>query len=162
MSRKNNTMRKKQLAAAEAFVDAWITSGLAYTLISDYNCTLGCEEAETLAGLFRAFKYQNTATSILEDHSEADECGNQHHLCSSWTFDVVLIEVKGGEYTIVADGDDVKEAEAKARAYMRGLIEENWPGRDVGVILSGAELGAPGETSLYAWIDARDCESRVS
>lgn len=162
MSRKNNTMRKKQLAAAEAFVDAWITSGLAYTLISDYNCTLGCEEAETMAGLFRAFKYQNTATSILEDHSEADECGNQHHLCTSWTFDVALVGVKDGEFAIVSDGYDVQEAEAKARAHMRGLAEESWPGRDVGVILTGADLGAPSETSLYYWIDARDCESRAA
>jgi hypothetical protein len=162
MSRKNNTLRKKQLAAAAAFVDAWTTSGLAYSLISDYDCTLTCEEAESMAGLFRAFRYSNTAASIIEEHSEHDECGNLHHQCPSWTFDGALIGVNGSEFTIVADGEDVQEAEANARAYMRGLAEQNWPGREVGVILTGADEGAPGETSLYSWIDARNCESRVA
>jgi hypothetical protein len=162
MSRKNNTLRKKQLAAAAAFVDAWTTSGLAYSLISDYGCTLTCEEAESMAGLFRAFQYPNTADSIVEEHSEVDQCGDTHHQCPSWTFDVALVGVKGGEFTIVADGYDVKEAEAKARAHMHGLAEQNWPGREVGVILTGADEGAPGETSLYSWIDARNCESRVA
>jgi hypothetical protein len=162
MSRKNNTLRKKQLAAAAAFVDAWTTSGLAYSLISDYNCTLTCEEADTMAGLFRAFHYPSTAEGIVEEHSETDECGNLHHECPAWTFDVALVGVKGGEFTIVADGDDVQGAEANARAHMRGLVEENWPGREVGVILTGADEGAPGETSLYSWIDARNCESRVA
>ncbi|MFD4646346.1 hypothetical protein ACFRJ3_34975 [Streptomyces sp. NPDC056696] len=161
MSRRNNTLRKKQLAAAAAFVDAWTTGDLPYLLFAEYNCTLTCAEAETMADLFRVFQYPNTAATIMVDHAEADECGNRHHLCPAWTFDVALT-LKGGEYTIVADGYDVEEAEAKARAYMRGLVEENWPGRDVGVILTGADEGAPGETSLYAWIDARDCESRAA
>ncbi|MFF1908594.1 hypothetical protein [Kitasatospora sp. NPDC058218] len=74
-------------SAANAFVEAWTTSGLAYELVGYYDCTLTCSEAESMADLFRAFGYENTADDIIASHSESDECGDSHHSCDDCTSD---------------------------------------------------------------------------
>jgi len=158
MSRKNNTLRKKRLKAAEAFVESWMTSELAYTLITDYSCTLGCKEAETYAGLFRAFKYPNAAESILADHGEACETPHHHEGRGVWTFNLLI----GGpyvppdtSYTIVADGADGAEAEQRATEFLRGkLKEKGMPFTYIDV--EEVESGVPGSTALYSWIDIRE------
>ncbi|MET8702765.1 hypothetical protein ABZW10_28480 [Kitasatospora sp. NPDC004723] len=71
----------EQLRAAEAFVESWTDSGLASSLIHDYTRTLDCSEAETYAGVFRAFGYHALAEDIILDHTEYDECGDDHHIC---------------------------------------------------------------------------------
>jgi len=83
MSRKYTKAAKRrdraQLAAAEAFVETWADSGLSYELIDGYTCTLGCDEAEAYAGIFRSFGYTSTADQIIADHAEYDECDERHH-----------------------------------------------------------------------------------
>jgi len=73
------TSDREKLTAAEKFVESWADSELAATLIRDYDCYLGCEEAETFAGLFRAFGHPGIADAIIEDHSEHDEPESDHY-----------------------------------------------------------------------------------
>ncbi|MFZ3562688.1 hypothetical protein ACOKM5_42915 [Streptomyces sp. BH097] len=67
--------------AVDAFVGTWVGTGLASELVPHYNCTLTCEEAESLAGLTRTYGYAETAECVLSEHAEHDECGNAHHQC---------------------------------------------------------------------------------
>ncbi|MFJ7329008.1 hypothetical protein ACIQVN_22550 [Streptomyces cyaneofuscatus] len=161
MSRKYpKKFRKEQAAklkAAEEFTDAWMTSGLSYNLLPDYDVALGCEEAETYAGLFNAFKYPNTAEQILADHSEG--CCQPHYHAGKgvWTF---VVSARGAnaptdtEYTIVADGPDGLAAEIRAEEFVLGELREKF-GPYVHVLTEDVTEGVPGSTALYAWTDIR-------
>ncbi|MFJ5066498.1 hypothetical protein ACIQC7_08785 [Kitasatospora sp. NPDC088556] len=70
-----------KLAAADAFVETWTDSGLAWTFLGNLDTTLSCREAEAIAELFHAFGYVNTAADIISEHADLDECGDRHHTC---------------------------------------------------------------------------------
>ncbi|MFF4245206.1 hypothetical protein ACFYY2_12115 [Streptomyces sp. NPDC001822] len=162
MSRKYpKKFRKEQaekLKAADAFTDAWMTSGLAYSLISDYSCTLTCEEAMTYACIFRAFKYPDTAEQILADHGE--DCDNPHYHEDQgvWTFTLQPggNEADGeGEYTIVADGRDGSDAEERAKEFLRRKLKQKYK-TYFWIDVQEVEAGVPGSTALYSWTDIRE------
>ncbi|MET9499550.1 hypothetical protein [Streptomyces sp. NPDC006552] len=73
--------------ACDDFVTTWVGTGLASELVPHYDCTLTCEEAETLAGVTGAYGYAGTAEAILSEHAEHDECGDAHHSCPDCTED---------------------------------------------------------------------------
>lgn len=162
MSRKYpKKFRKEQAAklkAAEAFTDAWMTSGLAYTLITDYSCTLTCDEAETYAGIFRAFMYPDTSEQILADHGE--DCDSPHYHAGQgvWTFTLQPggNEADGeGEYTIVADGKDGSDAEERAKEFLRRELQKKYSTYFY-IRVEEVEAGVPGSTALYSWSDIRE------
>lgn len=170
MSRKYPKKTRKQFAAqhkaAEAFVEMWTDSGLASELITDYDCTLTCGEANAFAALMRSFNYENTADQIIADHAEDDDCGAEHHTqCKVWTF---TFELKGykdeSSWTIVADGTDQQDAEKGARSALRKGLKKKIPDEFEFarawsyVSLWEAEFGVPTSTALYTWTDARDCK----
>lgn len=157
MARKNKKLRKKRLAAAEAFVEAWTDSGLAYNLIPDYGCTLGCSEAKTYAGLLRAFGYENTADQILADHGEDCDNPHYHEPNNVWTF---TLEAKGvnveedASWVIVADGKDGQEAEGRAWKYLTDQLQKEIEGYFWVRVIDVAS-GVPGSLALYSWTDIR-------
>jgi hypothetical protein len=69
----------RQTEAVDEFVGTWMTSGLIYQLVPEYTCTFTCSEAEALASLLEAFGHKDAAESVIQDHSEHDECGDSHH-----------------------------------------------------------------------------------
>lgn len=71
--------------ALDRFVGTWTDSGLAYELVSDYQCTLTCEEADSLADLLTAYGDTEGAQLILSEHAAYDECGHAHHTCPDCT-----------------------------------------------------------------------------
>ncbi|GAA2345218.1 hypothetical protein OKJ48_24990 [Streptomyces kunmingensis] len=73
--------------ACDAFVGTWVGTGLASELVPHYDCTLTCEEAETLADLTGVYGYADTAENVLSEHAEHDECGDTHHQCPDCTND---------------------------------------------------------------------------
>ncbi|MFF9649708.1 hypothetical protein [Streptomyces sp. NPDC014622] len=163
MSRKYpKKFRKEQarkLKAAEAFVEAWATSELASNLITDYDCQIGCEEANTFADLLRSFRYVITADQILADHGEYCEYPHAHDFRGVYTFsfDSRLIESDG--WTIVANGKDGLDAESKARDFLADRLREAHgkffgPWTDINLI--DVESGVPGSTALYSWTDIRE------
>ncbi|MFC9591544.1 hypothetical protein ACFTUC_17360 [Streptomyces sp. NPDC056944] len=165
MSRKYPKRVRKEFArklkAAEAFTDRWMTTGLAYSLISDYDCTLTCGEAETMADLFRIFQYPDTAEQILSDHGEDCDTRHYHEKRGAWTF---TFQVKASgwkvgdefpEYTVVANGADGGEAEARAEKQLRKLLVPEHKHYFWTELLE-AETGIPSSTALYSWIDARE------
>ncbi|MFI8815704.1 MULTISPECIES: hypothetical protein [unclassified Streptomyces] len=161
MSRKYPKKVRKEFArrlkAAEAFVEAWTTSELSYSLIPDYDCTLGCEEAMTYAGLFRAFGYPETAEQILADHRESCISQHFHEGPGVWTFGISVggTDVPAGtEYTIVAGGKNGAEAEDRAREFLHRKVREEYPFYYIEV--EDVEVGVPGSTALYAWTDIRE------
>ncbi|NEB42564.1 hypothetical protein [Streptomyces sp. SID14515] len=161
MSRKcPKKFRKEQAAklrAAEAFTDAWMTSGLAYNLLPDYGIQLGCEEAETYAELFHAFKFPHTGEQIIADHRQG--CCHPHYHAGkgTWTF---VISVKGAsvpadtEYTIVADGPTGAAAEIRAEEYLLGEMRKKF-GPLVHVLTEDVEEGVPASIALFSWTDIR-------
>ncbi|MGW1231405.1 hypothetical protein [Streptomyces californicus] len=161
MSRKYpKKFRKEQAAklrAAEKFTDAWMTSGLAYELLQNYDMTLGCEEAETYAELFNAFKYPHTAEQVLADHREGCCQPHFHGGKGVWTF---VISVRGAdvpadtEYTIVADGPNGVAAEIRAEEFILGELRQEF-GPFVHVLTEDVEEGVPSSTALFAWTDIR-------
>ncbi|MFE5542749.1 hypothetical protein ACFQ71_02905 [Streptomyces sp. NPDC056534] len=156
---KNEAARR--LAAAEAFTSQWMTSGLAYSLIGDYTCTLTCGEAETMADLFRIFQYPETADQILSDHGEDCDTPHHHQKCGTWTFTfaVKTIEWRVGEdapeYTVAASGTDGGEAEDRAVTLLRKLLAAEYK-THFWTELNEVEAGIPSSTALYSWIDARE------
>ncbi|MCZ4119056.1 hypothetical protein [Streptomyces sp. H39-S7] len=75
---KTDPQQSRCVEAAAAFVESWAYLGP--SLPDDYECTLNCEEAETLAALFDAFGYVTTAEAIIDRHSEYDcDCEDSHH-----------------------------------------------------------------------------------
>ncbi|MFB6654856.1 hypothetical protein ACFCZ4_06735 [Streptomyces microflavus] len=161
MSRKYpKKFRKEQavkLKAAEEFTDAWMTSGLAYNLLPDYDIALGCEEAEAYAKLFDAFNHASTAERVLADHKEGCCHPHYHDGKGVWTF---VISARGAnlpadtEYTIVADGPDGVSAEIRAEDFLLGELRKNF-GPFVHVLTEDVENGVPGSTALYSWTDIR-------
>jgi hypothetical protein len=161
MSRKYPRKVRKQyqarLKAAEAFVESWTTSGLAWSLITDYSCTLGCEEAETFAGLFRSFGYDNTAETILADHGEDCDTPHYHSPQDVWTF-TLLVFVRDSyiaEWAIVADGKNGMEAEERAKGFLRNSLKPKYEGY-IRVEVGEVESGVPAPTALYSWTDIRE------
>ncbi|WP_394426878.1 hypothetical protein [Streptomyces sp. SGAir0957] len=73
--------------ACDDFVATWVGSGLAYELVPHYECTLSCQEAETLARLTGAYGYTSTAEAVLSEHAQYDTCGDAHHQCPHCTTD---------------------------------------------------------------------------
>jgi hypothetical protein len=145
----------RKLKAADAFVDAWTTSGLAYDLIPNYDCTLGCEEAKTYADLFRVFEYTNTAEQILADHGESCETPHYHEPQGVWTFDLEAFgRYRIGEWTVVADGKDGSEAEERAKEFVRNRLKDQYASY-IRVEVQDVESGVPGSTALYSWTDLR-------
>lgn len=161
MSRKYpKKFRKEQAAklkAAAAFTDAWMTSGLSYNLLPDYDISLGCEEAETYAELFHAFNYPHTGEQILADHRQGCCHPHYHGGKGVWTF---VISARGTdipadtEYTIVADGPDGVAAEIRAEDFLLGELRDKF-GPGVHVLTEDVEEGVPASTALYAWTDIR-------
>ncbi|MEV5677437.1 hypothetical protein [Streptomyces sp. NPDC052179] len=161
MSRKYpKKYRKEQAAklkAAEAFVESWTTSGLASTLIPDYSCTLGCEEAITYGALMRAFGYPSTAETILADHGEDCDTPHYHECGGVWTFTLQpegVAEEEGG-YTIVADGANGAEAEDRAREFLRSELKAKYRSYYYWINVEEVESGVPSSTALYSWTDIR-------
>jgi len=66
--------------AAKGFVETWGNSGLATSLVDDYDCTLTCAEADAFAAMFAAFGYRGTAETIVQAHAEHDEPGDAHFI----------------------------------------------------------------------------------
>ncbi|WP_328377062.1 hypothetical protein OHB13_11970 [Streptomyces sp. NBC_00440] len=147
----------RKLAAADAFVDAWTTSGMASTLIPDYDCPLGCSDAMTFAALLRAFGYVNTAEEILADHGEDCDYPHYHVGRGVWTF---TLQPGGydaeseGEYTVVADGESGAHAEFQATEFLRRKLKERYK-TPVWIRVEEVESGVPASTALYAWTDLR-------
>jgi hypothetical protein len=161
MSRKYPKKVRKEYAAklkaADAFVEAWTDSGLAWSLITDYSCTLNCGEAETFADLMRAFKYTETAEGILADHGE--DCDTPHYHASQgvWTFTLQPggNEADGeGEYTVVADGKNGADAEDRAKEFLRAHLKQRYK-TYFWIEVVEVEDGTPGSTALYSWTDMR-------
>lgn len=159
MSRKYPKKVRKEFArkmkAAEAFVDAWTNSGLASSLITDYSCTLGCDEADTYSDLFRSFGYTWTADQILADHGEDCDTPHFHESKGVWTFTVEAEFMDGekDEWQIVADGSGA-DAECTATRFVRTKLQERGM-RVVWVTAVEVEAGAPSSTALYDWTDLR-------
>jgi hypothetical protein len=150
---------KRKLKAAEEFVESWTNSGLASTLITDYGCTLCCDEAEKYADLMRAFKYTETAEGILADHGEDCDTPHYHEPAGVWTFTIVAegpaVEgIDEPEWTIVSDGKDGAEAEDRATTFLRNQLKAKYPGY-LYLITAEVESGAPGSLTLYPWTDIR-------
>ncbi|MFJ9900227.1 hypothetical protein ACIQPR_43555 [Streptomyces sp. NPDC091280] len=157
--KKVRNQHRRRLAAADAFVESWTNSGLSHELITDYTCTLGCDEAITYSGLFRAYGYDGTAESILADHGE--DCDNPHHHEPQgvWTFTIdahgpAVEVIEDPEWTVVADGKDGAEAEERATRFLRTQLKKQYPGYFY-VRVIDVENGTPGSTALYAWTDIR-------
>lgn len=160
MSRRNNTLRKKRLKAAEAFVESWTTSELAGRLITDYNCTLSCDPAETFAGIFRAFGYPNYAESILADHGEDCDSPHYHQPQGVWTFDIeaggpAVEGIDNPIWTIVADGKNGADAESRAVEFLRRKLTEKYTPYFY-LTVEEVENGVPASTALYSWTDIRE------
>jgi hypothetical protein len=148
---------KRQQAAAEAFVEMWTDTGLAWSLISDYSCTLTCGEAEKYADLMRAFKYTETAEGILADHGEDCDTPHYHAPQGVWTFTLQPggNEAEGeGEYTVVADGKNGADAEERAKSFLRAHLKQKYK-TYFWVEVVEVENGAPGSLTLYNWTDIR-------
>ncbi|MEV3860691.1 hypothetical protein AB0J38_41080 [Streptomyces sp. NPDC050095] len=159
---------KRKLAAAEAFVEAWTNSGLASTLITDYTCTLMCEEAKTFAGLMRSFGYHNTAAQIIADHCEDCDDLEYHFTTDVWTVDVEVqtfnpdlkAAAEDFAWTLVLNAERPNEARGKAEAAVtdhmkgQGLLK---PG--MFVTATDVRSGFPASTALYSWTDLREVES---
>jgi hypothetical protein len=161
MSRKYPKKVRKEYAAklkaADAFVEAWTTSGLAWSLITDYSCTLNCGEAETFADLMRTFKYTETAEGILADHGEDCDTPHYHAPQGVWTFTLQPggNEADGEEeYTIVADGKNGADAEDRAKGFLRAHLKQKYK-TYFWIEVVEVEDGAPGSTTLYSWTDMR-------
>ncbi|MFI0553447.1 hypothetical protein [Streptomyces scabiei] len=148
---------KRKLAAAEAFVETWTNSGLSYSLITDYNCTLGCDEAKTYAELFRAFRYSNTAAQIIADHSEDCDYLTEHYDTDVWTVDVDAHGFQGQEplsWTLVVNAERPNEAIGKAEDAARKHMERE--GRQGYWLSSEVVPGVPASTALHTWTDLRE------
>jgi hypothetical protein len=149
---------KRKLKAADAFVETWTNSGLADSLIVDYDCTLGCEEANTYSGLMRAFGYVNHAESIIADHGEDCDHPHAHDFRGVYTFsfDSRLIESDG--WTIVMDGKNGLDAETQARDFLADALRKahrKFFGSWTDIDLIDVESGVPSCMALYSWTDAR-------
>jgi hypothetical protein len=155
----------RKLAAAEAFVKTWTNTGLASTLITDYSCTLTCEEAKAYADLMRSFRYPNTAAQIIADHCEDCDQPEEHFDTNVWTVDVEVntffpelkAEVEELGWTLVVNAEHPNEAGNRAEeavtAHMQkeGLLKS-------GMWITSAEIkpGVPASTTLHAWSDIRE------
>lgn len=159
MSRKFTKAMKRQMAlrlqVAEAFVEAWTTSGLAATLAVDYDCTFGCENAKTFASLMKTFGYPSTAETILADHGEDCDNPHYHEPQGVWTFSLTAYgRYRIGEWTIVADGKDGEEAEERAKEFVRSRLKDQYVSH-IRVVVDEVENGVPSSTALYSWNDIR-------
>lgn len=77
-----------------------------------------------------------------------------HYKCRSYTFTFdIPDDPAAGEWVIVAAG--VYDGPAYLRAH-EFMLTECWDA-DAIIRLTSQEEGEPGQTSLYAWNDARDC-----
>lgn len=151
--KKDRKQHKARLAAAAAFVEAWTTSELSYNLIPVHHCPLNCAEAETYAGLFRAYDYPNTADQILEDHGET--CDGPH-ASQVWQVDIEACGVEpDASWTIVADGKRRSEAETRAKEWLRRHLRGKFAGRRFELTVMDTSLGVPSPTALYSWVDLR-------
>ncbi|MFF8629706.1 hypothetical protein [Streptomyces werraensis] len=156
----------RKLAAAEAFVETWTNTGLASSLITDYTCTLTCEEAKTYSALMRSFGYVNTASSIIADHCEDCDVPSEHFDTDVWTVDVGAMtfdpklkqEVADLGWTLVLNAEHPREAEAKAEDAVRAHLHANGLTLKPGVFINVSEIkpGEPGSLALYDWIDMRE------
>ena len=168
MSRKYPKRVRKEFArrlkAAEAFVETWTNSGLASTLVTDYSCTLTCEEAKTYAGLMRAFGYNNTAAQIIADHSEDCDDLAVHFDTDVWTVDVEVntfvpalkAEVRDLGWTLVVNAEHPNEAGNKAEEAVTAHMQEKGLLK-AGMWVTAAEIkpGVPASMALYPWTDIR-------
>ncbi|WP_435270949.1 hypothetical protein [Streptomyces sp. 1222.5] len=150
---------KRQQAAAEAFVETWTDTGLAWSLITDYSCTLTCSEAEKFAGLMRAFKYTETAEGILADHGEDCDTPHYHQPQGVWTFTIeahgpAVAGIEDAEWVIVADGKSGADAETRAETFLRNQLKKKYPGHFY-VTVNEVENGTPSSMALYPWTDIR-------
>lgn len=66
------------LAAAAGITGTNGTDSLADAFL-DQATQFGCEEIEKIANLFRAFRLDEVASTIIRVHSEGDEPGDLHH-----------------------------------------------------------------------------------
>ncbi|MGV9693414.1 hypothetical protein ACWDUX_30400 [Streptomyces sp. NPDC003444] len=164
MSRKYTKRMKneaaRRLAAAEAFVEQWTTSGRACEMAEQY--AINCGDAETMADLFRTFQYPNTAHTILSDHAQDCPAPHRHEKRGTWTFtfEVRTPNWRMGEepptYTVVANGKSGAEAEERATDWFRAEAESSSFFLDpYRIFLVEVEEGAPSSTALYSWLDAR-------
>ncbi|MEV5264776.1 hypothetical protein [Streptomyces werraensis] len=73
--------RRQQWEAARDFTRE--CGEVMLSLPFDYSCLFTCEEAESVAALFRAFGGDEAQIQELIDaHSVDDEPGEQHHRCT--------------------------------------------------------------------------------
>jgi hypothetical protein len=159
MSRKYPKKVRKEFAAklkaAEAFVESWTTSELAALLITDYGCTLGCQDAKTFAGIFSAFGYPNYAECILADHGEDCDNPHYHEPQGVWTFDLTAFgRYRIGDWTVVADGKDGADAEERAKEFVRNRLKDQYAS-PIHVRVNDVENGTPSSMALYNWTDIR-------
>jgi hypothetical protein len=150
---------KRRQVAAEAFVEAWTTSGLSHSLITDYSCYLNCDEAKTYANLMRAFGYTETAEQIIADHSEDCDEPETHYPTDVWTVDVEAYSFGQPErysWTLVVGAPHPNEAKEQAIDAVRAYLRREGLWID-GMYVFEREIvpGVPGSFALYDWTDLR-------
>ncbi|MFV0135552.1 hypothetical protein ACLGIH_20410 [Streptomyces sp. HMX87] len=81
LRRKQETARMRhQVETARAFVKQW--RWVLVELPNGYDCHLNCGEAEAAYALWQVFGDPEAAESLIEQHTEKDECGDSHHECT--------------------------------------------------------------------------------
>jgi hypothetical protein len=149
-----------KLKAADAFVEAWTTSGIASTLIHDYSCFFNCGEAKAYSDLMRSFGYTYTAEQIIADHSEDCDEPEIHYPTGVWTVDVEAYPFGQPErysWTFAVEAPHPNDAREKAIGAARAHLRREGLWVD-GMYVFEREInpGVPSSMALYTWTDLRE------